>query len=81
MLLETKVKKNVIKYLSFDYTSKVSLCINKLLSTSLNDYLKRDKNIHSYHSNSLDTNYFLLRFKNNSGHKLIVQRVVNYGLN
>ncbi len=44
---------------------------NKLLPANFNDYFKSIKNIHNYHTRSSETNFFLPRFNNKSGHKLL----------
>ena len=44
---------------------------NSLLPASCNGYFKSVKIIHKYNTRSLETNYFLPRFNNKSGHKLL----------
>ena len=53
---------------------------NNLLPDSFNDYFKSVKYVHSYHSWSSETNYFLPRFDSKSGHKLLAYQGKNYGL-
>ena len=42
---------------------------NNLLPANFNDYFKSIKNIHEYYTRSSETNFFLPRFSNKSGHK------------
>ena len=44
---------------------------NNLLPASFYEYFKSIKKFHNYHTKSLETIYFLPRFKNKSGHKLL----------
>ena len=44
---------------------------NNLLPANFNCYFKSIKNIHNYHTRSSEINFFLPRFNNSSGHKLL----------
>ena len=42
---------------------------NNLLPDNLKNYYKSVKNVHNYHTRSLETNFFLPRFNSTIGHK------------
>ena len=44
---------------------------NDLLPANFDYYFNSIKNIHNYHTRSSETNFFLPRFNNKSGHKLL----------